>query len=77
MTTKFRFAFPPAMAAFLVLALFLHAVSPAQEEGLWRLDTVFSIYVERKLAKDAIPGSELNGWGWLPITNINSLEDIP
>jgi len=71
--TKFRFAFPPVIAASLILALLLPA-PPAQEEAQWRLDTVFSIGEERKPPKDAIPGSDVNGWWRLPITNVNPQE---
>jgi hypothetical protein len=59
---KFRFAFPPVIAASPILALLLPAGSSAQQEEQWCLDTVFSIGEERKLPKDVIPGSDVIGW---------------
>ena len=76
MATKFRFALTLVMAASLILAWLLPAVSRAQKEGQWRLDFVFSIGEEWKLPKDAIHGSDVHGWWRLPITNVNLPEDI-
>lgn len=59
-------------ATFTILVAFTMPTY-AQEEGQWRLDTVSPVGNDPKLPKNAVPGSDVRGWWWLPITNVNLL----
>jgi len=62
---------------FVTITILVATTIPTytQEPGQWRLDTVYSVYPYRdpNLPRGAVPGSDVRGWWWLPITNENLL----